>query len=143
MAKYANGVKLYHYIFGPLTVVNCDEKYVETVINYPEGVVSGINTHEIKIFNLACVGHWVFEDEADVLKIDSEFEHGSTKIQYSAEKTHQRYANGIPTSKGKVTDVKVAGGKITDVKVMSSDEKNERGITDVKVAPTTGEVIKK
>jgi elongation factor Ts len=38
MAKYVNGTKLYHYAYGPMTVVGCDEKYVEVVIDHPEFV---------------------------------------------------------------------------------------------------------
>lgn len=147
MGKYVNGVKLYHYAFGPMTVVGCDDKYVETTIDIPAGVGIQTNTNEVKVFNLLCVGHWIFENESDVLKIDTDFVHGSVSLPpieklKEANLLHVRYSDNVVEG---ITPVKVAkkGDDITPVKKMPAKDNIGSDVTPVKVAKNTGEIIKK
>ena len=91
MAKYVNGTKLYHYAYGPMTVVGCDEKYVEVVIDHPEFVSSELVKNEVKTFALVCVGQWIFERESDVGNESKDFVHGSTTIQINGDLLYEQY----------------------------------------------------
>lgn len=142
MAKYQNGVKLYHYAFGPMTVVGCDDKYVEVAIDYPDKVVVATNVHERKVFNLLCVGHWIFENEADVLKIDEDFVHASTKMKFDANIVHGKYSSKSTSDKS-VKAVKVVdenGKEVRAVKVMNDNDNAGAEVRAVKVVTNTGDI---
>ena len=72
------GQKLYHFAYGPLTVVHVSHDptadYVETVADFPIGYRGGKGSGQPKqVWRMETIGHWLFENENEVGNENNDF----------------------------------------------------------------------
>ena len=79
MSEIQVGQKLYHFAYGPVTVIKVTSEhtgdYVETTVDDPHGFrMPGHACHPSQIWLMDTVGHWIFETPEEVGTENNDFD---------------------------------------------------------------------
>ena len=119
------GQKLYHFAYGPLTIIGVSSNYVDTVADFPTGYRGGNGVGQSsQCWLIETVGHWLFENESQVgtennnfdwKKIWSSYNHAPVLPVADAKDTnnwHTYYTKGVGLKKQEVSPVGIAGAEV-------------------------------
>jgi hypothetical protein len=127
MEKLAVGTKLYHYIYGAMTIVSKDGEYLQASVDKPTGIskafrekypsFSTMSTHK---WNAAAVVEWIFTDQKDVIILKDEYRHSD-------------FGGSKQAGKDPVSDVRVKIKAESDIKVRKESDEETGEISDVRI----------
>lgn len=137
MENLAIGTKLYHYCYGPMTVVAIDDKYITTTVDDPDGFSEALKSGSPSPVLLSrehrwikeCVGHWVFLTPGEIGTENNNFDtpyQPGTAIKYNRDLLHKAFAKKSTPSK-------------STVGVVETSKESTLGVVEEGLDPVTGE----
>lgn len=118
MEKFAIGTKMYHYCYGPMTVVSVDENYVTTTVDDPDGFADVVKNEPKRVHMMSkehrwikeSVGHWVFLTPEEVGTENNNFDYPyqpKSAMEVNPELLHSAFSKDKKKFASKVSTVGV------------------------------------